>query len=1104
MTEHIDVEQGSMDALVGQAANEFLEELEHGGDPHIDDYVRRYPDIGSVLREVLGVLEAMRPPREDPVQAVVGPAGPDRGLGRLGDFHILREIGRGGMGVVYEAEQLSLGRRVALKVLPAAAAMDAKRLQRFRNEAQAAAHLHHQNIVPVHAVGRFGSMHYYAMQYIEGQTLGALIRDLRRTNVRDIPTGFPCTTKPLDPNASDAEDGATALDVAAAEPQAANAEATAPFVCEPEKFAAPEPDSTPNPSSVLPSDSSTHSRQFFRTVARLGAQAADALEHAHSMGIVHRDIKPSNILLDLRGNLWITDFGLAHIHGDTQLTTTGDIIGTLRYMSPEQAFAKRGLLDQRTDVYSLGVTLYELATLEPAFNSEDRQELLHQIAFAEPKRPRKINRSVPRDLETILLKAIAKDPSGRYPTAQEMADDLKRFLADEPIQARRPTPLQKAAKWCRRHKAVVSTAAGVAIVGLVATALVAWVGKAREQVLFKNEQEARKNEQEAHRQVERKLDLAWAAFNDMYLQGQKLLQYEPHKEEVRKAFLDKALKFYREFVREPAADPDGRFRRAQAFHRIAEIQCGRGSFGEDYWYSEGKSAAQAQAASRAILMESVKSSKEAVAQLQALASEFPQTASYANEIAETHMTRGQALESMLDPRLFHEAEEAYRTAASCFEKLAAALPEQNEYRARLAACELAIARLHPMPQPAEFQARDTALSRARDLLQELLGKDPKNVAWRNSLASVQQERGRLLAEMGKPQQAEQVLRTAARMLDELSVTFKLLPESNYDVQQTYLSLGSIYSIAGKSKEAEDCYQRARDAGEKLVAGNPKVPRFHAGLATAFNGLAELRFRRHDLNGARELAEKAVRHVQIAHEGAQDNWNYRFNIQRYCSLLGSALLALGEYRKAAESARWVSDIVPTCPYGGSDAALLYSGCADAAKTDSRLTNEERATLIKSYSDRVPGLIDRIIRNGAGWAELQNNAAWLLANFPDERVRNPKRAVEVATGVVKANPESGLWWNTLGVARYRAGDLNGAVAALEKASALNKGKEPSDQLFLAMSYWKLGKIDRARKLYNQAIALMKTVAVTAELRRFREEADALLGKPQSASLPGRAKP
>jgi serine/threonine protein kinase len=177
-------------------------------------------------------------------------------------------------------------------------------------------------------------------------------------------------------------------------------------------------------------------RTYFRRVAELGIQAARALDHAHALGIVHRDVKPANLLVDGSGKLWVTDFGLAHIQSDARLTMTGDLVGTLRYMSPEQALAKRIVVDHRTDVYSLGATLYELLTLEPAFSGSDRQELLRQIAFEEPKAPRRINKAIPAELETIVQKAMEKNPADRYATAKELADDLRRFLVDEPIRAR--------------------------------------------------------------------------------------------------------------------------------------------------------------------------------------------------------------------------------------------------------------------------------------------------------------------------------------------------------------------------------------------------------------------------------------------------------------------------------------------------------------------------------------------------------------------------------------------------------------------------------------------------------------------------------------------
>jgi WD40 repeat protein/tetratricopeptide (TPR) repeat protein len=228
-----------------------------------------------------------------------------------------------------------------------------------------------------------------------------------------------------------------------------------------------------HPGAVLSTENSTDSPAFFRTVARLGVQAARALEHAHQLGVVHRDVKPANLMVDGRGQLWVTDFGLAHCHGQPGLTLTGDLVGTLRYMSPEQVLAQRVTIDHRTDVYSLGVTLYELLTLEPAFAGRDRAEVLRRIAWDDPTPPRRCNRAIPAELETVVLKAMEKNPAERYATAGELADDLERFLKDEPIRARRATLVQRARKFARRHRAVVATAAVGAALLLLAVAAVA-------------------------------------------------------------------------------------------------------------------------------------------------------------------------------------------------------------------------------------------------------------------------------------------------------------------------------------------------------------------------------------------------------------------------------------------------------------------------------------------------------------------------------------------------------------------------------------------------------------------------------------------------------
>ena len=403
---------------LAQLVDVLSQRLQAGEPLDLTAALRAHPEYADQLRRLLpalGALNDLAPPGDG-----ASPAAPSREP--LGDFRLIREVGRGGMGVVYEAEQISLRRQVALKVLPFAATLDSRQLQRFRHEAQAAALLHHPNIVPVYAVGCERGVHYYAMQFIEGRTLLEAIRELR--------AGPP--TRPAASTASTAR-GTGGL--------------------------------TPRPAA---------SDEHCRAAARLTIQAAEALEYAHQTGVVHRDIKPANLLLDARGELWVTDFGLALVRGHPELTVTGDLLGTLRYMSPEQAQAKPGVVDHRTDVYSLGATLYELLTLEPAVAGDDRATVLQRIAHADPIPPRRHNAAVPADLETVVLKAMARSRDERYQTAREFADDLRRFLDGRPIHARRVTRLQRAHKWAGRHRRLLNTltvAAALAVLAVVVASL---------------------------------------------------------------------------------------------------------------------------------------------------------------------------------------------------------------------------------------------------------------------------------------------------------------------------------------------------------------------------------------------------------------------------------------------------------------------------------------------------------------------------------------------------------------------------------------------------------------------------------------------------------
>jgi serine/threonine protein kinase/WD40 repeat protein len=476
----------------GQIADEFVEAFRQGKRPSVEEFARRYPAHADDIRDMLPALLLMEQAKigdhspEQPRPSQVSTALP---LKQLGDYQILREVGRGGMGVVYEAQQLSLGRHVAIKVLPSHVLLDPRHLGRFQREARSAARLHHTNIVPVFGVGEQDGLHYYVMQFIQGLALDVVLHELSRLRQ---PRGQRA------PKQGDARGSVTNLTqdasvVAVArgllsgefrQLEPAGDLTTAPGEASPVASAPGDPASSSSARAAdtsaiihLPgqTESSTLSEsgsQYWQSVARVGMQVADALAHAASQGVLHRDIKPSNLLLDDTGNVWVTDFGLAKAASDSDdLTHTGDIVGTLRYIAPER-FNGQG--DLRSDVYSLGLTLYEMLVLRPAFHEADRNKLIKRVMHDDPVRPRKLNPSVPRDLETVVLKAIARDPAHRYQTPAEMAEDLKRFIEDRPVRARRITTAEQFWRWCRRNPLPASLLAAIVLLFLAGFVGVSW------------------------------------------------------------------------------------------------------------------------------------------------------------------------------------------------------------------------------------------------------------------------------------------------------------------------------------------------------------------------------------------------------------------------------------------------------------------------------------------------------------------------------------------------------------------------------------------------------------------------------------------------------
>jgi serine/threonine protein kinase/Tfp pilus assembly protein PilV len=538
------------DPRVAQILEEYLTVLEAGQVPDRDQFRNRYPDLADALSDCLDSLEFMHHSATDmhAVSCEDG-AGLDSRITNstpsLDDYEILREVGRGGMGIVYEAVQQSLQRRVALKVLSLGSNPDPRHLQRFKNEAQAAAQLQHPNIVPVFAVGCEHGVHFYAMRFIDGKTISEHIRDWRSG------TGDSMPATACESTGADFPDGSTgSVNVYATGPENENdAEEIDP---------APSNEAAENDSPLA--DPINRSAAFFRKAAWIGVQAAEALEHAHQMGVIHRDVKPANLLLDDNGRLWVADFGLARWSADGALTTSGDMLGTWRYMSPEQASGGRNLVDHRTDIYSLGATLYELLTLQPVYRGDDHRGLLQQILHEDPIPPRRWCANIPRDLETILLKALGKQVEERYATAQELADDLRRFLDGRPVLARRPGLAERAAKWARRHRSVVVSAAVllvVSVLGLTAGTILIGREQAKTQAAYdleaqarKTEAEARKQEAEARKRAEHNFHQAQQLVDAIAQIATVDMANESDLAKVRRKLLQAALSYYEDFLKQ--------------------------------------------------------------------------------------------------------------------------------------------------------------------------------------------------------------------------------------------------------------------------------------------------------------------------------------------------------------------------------------------------------------------------------------------------------------------------------------------------------------------------------------------------------------------------
>jgi serine/threonine protein kinase len=893
--------------LLDRLAESFVERYRRGERPGLSEYTAKYPDLADQIRELfpsLVVMEELGSVGGPLAEAPAGPAAGGPGMPeRLGEYRLLREVGRGGMGVVYEAVQESLGRHVALKVLPFSSLTDPRDLERFKREAQAAARLHHSNIVPVFGVGEHEGVHFYAMQFIQGQSLHAVLAEVKR--LRGGPDG-----KAPPPEPSVGTDLARSL-------------CAGRFT---DPTPAPAADQTA-PASAGSSSSLTTATEaaYFRAVARLGVQAAEALAYAHRHGILHRDIKPANLLLDAAGTVWVTDFGLAKLEGADELTGPGDLVGTLRYLSPERL---RGQCDARSEVYSLGVTLYELLTLRPAFADNDRLRLVERLKNEEPPPPRRLDRHIPRDLEVIVLKACDKDPARRYATAQALADDLQRFLRDQPVRARPLRPWGRLGKWVKRRPLVAGllAALALALLGLLGGAV--WhnfqLQDALDQVKGQQAATARENAR-----AEANFEKALAIVDRLLTEtAQGPLASAPHLERVRREVFEVALHFYQDLLRHKTDDPRLRYKTATAFLRVGYIrqllgeteraeqayraagdlfaaleaeQAGGQDYREDVAntfhnigvvLSEGGRLAEAEKAYRRALdlnrplaessraavhrrhramyfnglgtllvktgrvPEAEQAFRDAVGIWERLGAEHPGALEYREGLGTTSSNLGHLLE---DSGRSAQAEKAYVRAAGVWQGLVKDFPADAEFRERLGRSHAALGKL--WKETGRLPEAEKALRQAQDILGRLTADFPGAVAYRNSLARANHDLALLLFDTGRTAEGEPLLRQNLALRERLAAESPGVPAYRGNLALSRQSLGLILFAVGRLPEAETHLRQAVEAQQGLAATFPQAHAYRGELALCRQQLGRLLY----ASGRRDESEKLLRQALEAHQ-----------------------------------------------------------------------------------------------------------------------------------------------------------------------------------------------------------------------------------------------
>jgi tetratricopeptide (TPR) repeat protein len=818
--------------------------------------------------------------------------------------------------------------------------------------------------------------------------------------------------------------------------------------------------------------------------------------------------------------LWITDFGLARLGTDAGLTMTGDLIGTLRYMSPEQAMGNRVIVDHRTDIYSLGASLYELLTLEPVFSGHDRQELLRQIAFDDPKPLRRFNKAIPMELETIVLKAVEKNPADRYGTAKELAEDLQHFLDDKPIRARRPTALHKVKKWARRNQAMVTTGLVSFVVLVVTVALVATVAAWRTE-------NARQAESTAKDRAERALEAESIAKNQAE-DARKLA--EARAEEIRSSLdrlnranaLMQSARFFtltnqwakalRDLSEAVALRPDNSvfwLERGELYHRLCLWDLAAADFAKGFQLQD---AAIPRYWFLYALAEVYSGHPERYPEICArLRRHFDQTQDYMHQ--DNEIVRA----CTFAPSPSMDIGWVLATAQKTVERLPAERCNHHVvglayYRA--GKYEQALHELH-----AAIENRP------------LLDDNPWFATPTYSVLALGHYR------LGRTEEARQALANAAQSLDRLCeaelrapvgigqrerqdwlYAWMLFREATMVVEgaeppedaRLCLMRGRALAALGQAEAAAECYgkaQKLRPDDQRIRLAilrgehDPMIDRDKFSTMLAFfpfhvegyyqRGLAYVRFGQFTEaladfgmvialkpDDAGSYIQRGLIHTRQGHFD-EGNANFR----RIITLDSDPAKVAAELANTLQN-RW-EDYQEVIDYLARRVRLV--------EQDTKQSPKQREAAVQGYVRLVGKLGEEANKRYPEHDRGRTILAWFVGNYPDLRLRSPKLVLEMAQRAVQYTPEDGWAWTALGLAHYRTESWNPALEALQKGMPLRGGGDCNDWLLLAMTHWQLGHRAEALQWYGKASQWMES-NFRKDGARFQAEAESLLGIPQ----------